>query len=152
MKMTIELDGITAGTLEVARVARAISRTKARLKAHFQRLPKAKNKCKNRPISLASLTITAYGSRMTEIKVEITRTTKPYVGLITGEDAQYGFALEFLPLARKSSSYHTAVITAPGQYKLVPGAVVGVRRIDTGYIRVNDAGEVTEIQKGEVVL
>lgn len=51
MKMTIELDGITAGTLEVARVARAISRTKelmqraddeiertkARLKAHLKR-------------------------------------------------------------------------------------------------------------------
>lgn len=89
---------------------------------------------------------------MKEIKVEITRTTKPYVGLITGADAQYGFALDFLPLTRKSSSYHTAVITAPGQYKLVPGAVVGVRRIDTGYIRVSDAGEVTEIQKGEVVL
>ena len=35
--MTIELDGITAGTLEVARVARAISRTKARLKAHLKR-------------------------------------------------------------------------------------------------------------------
>ena len=51
MKMTIELDGITAGTLEVARVARAISRTKelmqraddeiertkARLRAHLKR-------------------------------------------------------------------------------------------------------------------
>ena len=90
--------------------------------------------------------------RMNEIKVEITRTTKPYVGLITGADTQYGFALAFLPLARKSSSYHTAVITAPGQYKLVPGAVVGARRIDTGYIRVSEAGEVTEIQKSEVVL
>lgn len=89
---------------------------------------------------------------MKEIKVEITRTTKPYVGLITGADSQYGFALDFLPLTRKSSSYHTAVITAPGQYKLVPGAVVGVRRIDTGYIRVSGDGEVAEIQKSEVVL
>jgi uncharacterized protein involved in exopolysaccharide biosynthesis len=31
MRMTIELDGITAGTLELARVARAISRTKERI-------------------------------------------------------------------------------------------------------------------------
>ena len=90
--------------------------------------------------------------RMNEIKVEITRTTKPYVGLITGADTQYGFALAFLPLARKSSSYHTAVITAPGQYKLTPGAVACSRRIDTGYIRVSEAGEITEIQKSEVVL
>lgn len=107
---------------------------------------------KNRSKIVDTLPISGYGMRMKEIKVEITRTTKPYVGLITGADAQYGFALDFLPLARKSGSYHTAVITAPGQYKLVPGAVVGVRRIDTGYIRVNEAGEVTEIQKSEVVL
>ena len=89
---------------------------------------------------------------MNEIKVEITRTTKPYVGLITGADTQYGFALDFLPLTRKSSSYHTATITSPGQYKLTPGAVACSRRIDTGYIRVSEAGEITEIQKSEVVL
>lgn len=89
---------------------------------------------------------------MKEIKVEITRTTKPYVGLITGADAQYGFALDFLPMSRKSASYHTAVIATPGQYKLSPGAVACSRRIDTGYIRVSDAGGITEIQKSEVVL
>ena len=101
---------------------------------------------------LDPITITDYGRPMKEIKVEITRTTKPYVGLITGADAQYGFSLEFLPTARKSASYHTAVITQPGQYKLSPGAVACSRRIDTGYIRVSAAGEITEIQKSEVVL
>ena len=111
-----------------------------------------KNKCRNRSKIVDGLTINAYRSGMKEIKVEITRTTKPYVGLITGADARYGFALEFLEMARKSASYHTAIITAPGEYKLTPGAVACSRRIDTGYIRVSEAGEMTEIQKSEVVL
>jgi len=120
--------------------------------SNYQALPSLKNKCENRSNPVDSLTISGYGIGMKEIKVEITRTTKPYVGLITGTDSQYGFALEFLPTARKSASYHTAVITQPGQYKLSPGAVACSRRIDTGYIRVNEAGEITEIQKSEVVL
>jgi hypothetical protein len=89
---------------------------------------------------------------MTKINVDITRNTKPYVGLITGTDGRYGFALEFLPLECKSSKYHTASIEAAGQYKLSPGAVVAARRIDTGYIRVSETGEVTEIRKDEVTL
>ena len=88
----------------------------------------------------------------TTIKVSITRTTKPYVGRITGEDSVYGFALDFLPIERVSGSYHTSVISEPGQYKLPPGATVGTRRIDTGYVVVADDGTVTEIQKNQVTI
>jgi hypothetical protein len=87
-----------------------------------------------------------------KISISITRTQKPYVGRITGTDAQYGFALDFLPLARKSAGYHTSEISAPGHYKLSPGATVGTRRIDTGYIVVADDGSVREIEKNEVAL
>jgi hypothetical protein len=88
-------------------------------------------------------------NNMIAIQVSITRNTKPYIGRITGPDAKYGFALDFLALKRHSAKYHTGEITAPGLYKLAQDATVGARGIDTGYITVTEDGTVTEITKEE---
>jgi hypothetical protein len=92
-----------------------------------------------------------------EIKIEVVMsgTTKAYAGLITGTDAQYGFALEFLDLTTKSRMLHSATITAPGDYKILPGATVrneahnSYRRNDTGYLRVSEDGACAEITKDQ---
>lgn len=86
----------------------------------------------------------------TTMKINVSlnsRDGNPYVGKITGRDAKFGFALDFLPLARKSAKYHTAEIAEAGDYKVLPGSTVGTWRVDTGYVRIGDDGSVTEISK-----
>ena len=77
---------------------------------------------------------------------------KGYIGEITGTDSKYGFALEFLPTRQISRTLRKATIIKAGQYRVSDGAVVASMRIDTGFIRVDEAGKVTEIKKDEVVL
>ena len=86
---------------------------------------------------------------MNAIQVSITRNAKPYIGLITGADEKYGFALDFLTLKRHSAKYHTGEITKPGIYKLAPDSTVGSRGISNGYIAVAKDGAVAEITKEE---
>lgn len=88
-----------------------------------------------------------------EIKIEVSIAgAKAFVGRITGPDAQYGFALEFLPKSQISRTLAKATITEPGYYRVSAGAVAASRRIDTGFIRVDEFGKIAEIQKSEVVL
>lgn len=88
---------------------------------------------------------------MKEIEIRIIG-AKGYAGRITRTDAQYGFALDFIPKTQISRTYAKASIAEPGYYRVSAGAVVASRRIDTGFIRVDEFGIVSEIQKSEVVL
>src|SRR5262245_9081573 len=88
---------------------------------------------------------------MNTISIEVSLIgAKPYIGMIVGADEKYGYKLQFLKLRRVSRTYHLGTITAAGWYKLLPGSVVGVRRIKTGYVRVHENGEVAEIQQSDV--
>lgn len=100
-------------------------------------------------ISLEHTQAVAYCRGMININVSLSG-TKTYVGRITGSDPTYRYALAFVALTRKSATHHAATITEPGQYKLSTGAVVGTRRIDTGYITVSDDGAVTEIAAPQI--
>jgi len=88
---------------------------------------------------------------MNEIKIEVSlKGPKSYVGKITGADATYGFALDFLPKRDVSRTLAKAAITEPGCYRVPAETVVCSRRIDTGFIRVDESGNVTEITKADV--
>ena len=90
---------------------------------------------------------------MNEIKIEVSMSgAKTFIGRITGTDATYGFALDFLPKTNISRTLARATITESGYYRVSADAVVASRRIDTGFIRVDADGKVAEIQKSEVVL
>lgn len=85
------------------------------------------------------------------MNIEVTlKGPKSYVGKITGTDAAYGFALDFLPKRDVSRTLAKATITEPGCYRVPAETVVCNRRIDSGFIRVDEAGVVTEIQKADV--
>jgi hypothetical protein len=85
------------------------------------------------------------------IKVDIGRTTKPYVGKIIGTSERYGFELKFLSITRKSAKYAVAEITEPGFYRLPDDSTIGNRGIRKGFAKVSEDGTVTEVTKDEVV-
>lgn len=86
-----------------------------------------------------------------EIKIEVSlKGPKSYVGKITGTDETYGFALEFAEKTNISRAYAKATITEPGCYRVPAETVISSRRIDSGYVRVNESGVVTEIAKADV--
>ena len=87
-----------------------------------------------------------------EIKIEVSlKGPKSYVGRITGTDATYGFALEFGEKTNISRTLAKSIITQPGCYRVPAETVINNRRIDTGFIRVDEAGNVTEIAKADVI-
>lgn len=84
------------------------------------------------------------------MKTEITLATKDrhYVGRVTGLDATYGFALDFIELRQISRGMHKLDLDVDGTYKITPGSTVNNRRNDTGYLRIA-GGIATEITKAE---
>lgn len=88
--------------------------------------------------------------RYMQIEVSITRTTKPYVGRIVGLSERYGFDLEFCRgIKRHSSKHHTITVTEAGVYRTNDDVTIGSRGVTSGFFRVSEAGEVTEISKDE---
>ena len=86
-----------------------------------------------------------------EIKIEvILKGPKSYVGKITGPDATYGFAMEFCEKTNISRTLAKATITQPGCYRVPGETVINSRRIDTGFVRVDESSNVTEITKSDV--
>lgn len=87
-----------------------------------------------------------------EIEVSITRCTKPFVGLITGTDAKYGFSLDFVrEIERKSSKHHIITVIEPGLYKTTEDVTIGNRGITSGYFQVTTEGDVIELTKEQVI-
>jgi hypothetical protein len=92
-----------------------------------------------------------------KVTIEISGTTKPWVGKITGRDPKYGFALDFVrSVKRISARYHKIDITEPGIYRVPTPDVAKVSipgwRVDSGFLRISEDGAATEITKADAEL
>jgi len=88
------------------------------------------------------------------IQIQIKGESTKWLAKCEGLSAIYGHKVEFLTHTKKvSSKLHYYTITEAGIYKHAPriGEVVGKFRCDTGFLRITEAGEVTEISKEDAL-